>query len=121
MKYIRTTNFIDKIVKESCCYYSPQPKCWHLKDHYLVKEDDKDFPKYRFSDTIEELLDELIAVTDDGRHIRLRSRFDLMGSGSYIERTYMIDCPYKVYGAIWTKGGLIYVAKMNEKGDLELL
>lgn len=25
------------------------------------------------------------------------------------------------YGAIWTDKGLIYVAKMNEKGELELL
>ena len=27
----------------------------------------------------------------------------------------------KIYGAIWTDKGLIYVAKMNEKGELELL
>lgn len=26
-----------------------------------------------------------------------------------------------IYGAIWTSKGLIYVAKMNEKGELELL
>lgn len=26
-----------------------------------------------------------------------------------------------VYGAIWTEKGLIYVAKMNDKGELELL
>lgn len=26
-----------------------------------------------------------------------------------------------VYGAIWTSKGLIYVAKMNENGDLELI
>ena len=26
-----------------------------------------------------------------------------------------------VYGSIWTDKGLTYVAKMNEKGDLELL
>ena len=26
-----------------------------------------------------------------------------------------------VYGAIWTDKGLIYVAKMNDKGELELL
>ena len=26
-----------------------------------------------------------------------------------------------IYGAIWTDKGLIYVAKMNEKGELELL
>ena len=27
----------------------------------------------------------------------------------------------KIYGAIWTSKGLIYVAKMNDKGELELL
>lgn len=27
----------------------------------------------------------------------------------------------EVYGAIWTDKGLIYVAKMNNKGELELL
>ena len=26
-----------------------------------------------------------------------------------------------IYGAIWTDKGLIYVAKMNDKGELELL
>ena len=26
-----------------------------------------------------------------------------------------------IYGAIWTDKGLIYVAKMNEEGELELL
>ena len=27
----------------------------------------------------------------------------------------------EIYGAIWTDKGLIYVAKMNDKGELELL
>lgn len=27
----------------------------------------------------------------------------------------------ELYGAIWTNKGLIYVAKMNDKGELELL
>ena len=31
---------------------------------------------------------------------------------------YNLTC---IYGAIWTDKGLIYVAKMNEKGELELL
>ena len=33
---------------------------------------------------------------------------------------YMED-GYTIYGAIWTDKGLIYVAKMNDKGDLELI
>ena len=31
------------------------------------------------------------------------------------------SCKYNIYGAIWTDKGLIYVAKMNDKGDLELI
>ena len=33
----------------------------------------------------------------------------------------MNDIQKGIYGAIWTDKGLIYVAKMNEKGELELL
>ena len=28
---------------------------------------------------------------------------------------------FDIYGAVWTDKGLIYVAKMNDKGELELL
>ena len=31
------------------------------------------------------------------------------------------DKKIQIYGAIWTDKGLIYVAKMNKKGELELL
>ena len=30
-------------------------------------------------------------------------------------------CSDRLRGAIWTDKGLIYVAKMNDKGELELL
>lgn len=33
----------------------------------------------------------------------------------------MINQDFEVYYAIWTSKGLIYVAKMNEKGELELI
>lgn len=37
------------------------------------------------------------------------------------EHTKKEYCYDEIYGAIWTEWGLKYVAKMNEKGELELL
>ena len=65
------------------------------------------------SENLEELCDEFVGVdkTCENGHQLLRA------------------IPYKcanfwnggVYGCIWTDKGLIYVAKMNEKGELELI
>ena len=65
------------------------------------------------SENLEELCDEFVGVdkTCENGHQLLRA------------------IPYKcanfwnggVYGAIWTDKGLIYVAKMNDKGELELI
>ena len=64
------------------------------------------------SDTLEELCDEFVGIdnTCENGHQLLRA------------------IPYKcvnfwnggVYGAIWTDKGLIYVAKMNDKGEWKL-
>ena len=58
------------------------------------------------ADTIEELCDEYVCCKD----IIFESELD-----DYIATGNI------VYGAIWTSKGLIYVAKMNDKGELELL
>ncbi len=65
------------------------------------------------SENLEELCDEFVGIdnTCENGHQLLRA------------------IPYKcvnfwnggVYGAIWTKKGLIFIAKMNDKGELELL
>lgn len=34
---------------------------------------------------------------------------------------YAKDRDWTIYGAIWTDKGLIYVAKMNDEGELELI
>ncbi len=73
----------------------------------------------READTIEELCDEFVLKTtskesgksyyglyyySDIKHFKVKERF----KGVW-------------YGAIWADKGLIYVAKMNDKGELELL
>ena len=66
----------------------------------------------RKSQSIEELCDEFVVVNNTCFNTP-----QLLGTE--IDKDY-----YKheeVYGAIWTSKGLIYVAKMNDKGELELI
>ena len=67
------------------------------------------------ADTIEELCDEFVQETncfgDKPIVIKSNTFSTIVG----------IAKEYTVYGAIWTNKGLIYVAKMNEKGELELI
>ena len=60
------------------------------------------------ADIIEELCDEFV--------------YHLKGGGKFIDEKLVTSFVYKeIYGAIWTDKGLIYVAKINEKGVLVLL
>lgn len=64
----------------------------------------------KIADTIEELCDEFVTAYLDGFHqiALFPSKVDNM-------------LGHSVYGAIWTEKGLKYVAKINNKGELELL
>ena len=64
------------------------------------------------ADNIEELCDEFVCER------YLANGFNLKGAVSYFRALRRIG---NIYGAIWTYKGLIYVAKMNEKEELELL
>ena len=87
------------------------------------------------ADTIEELCDEFVGVmNEDGSHIWYNDEYCGMDTTEYLE---IEESFYKkilwntvkrnvclgetIYGAIWTDKGLIYVAKMNESGCLELI
>ena len=65
------------------------------------------------ADTIKELCDEFVVEVPD---VPKRPYLVYGMSLDEIKQKYT-----KIYGAIWTDKGLIYVAKMNEKGELELL
>lgn len=64
----------------------------------------------KYGETIVELCDKFVCVGGDYRDIYTRVS----------DRNYNLEA-FSVYGAIWTDKGLIYVAKMNEKGEFELL
>ena len=103
MKYVRTRDTIYEIVEDR------HDNMWlvvkeHKPNDYNIKV--SLLRAIKQADTIEELCDEFVcehyisANTNDLRKLK--------PSGL-------------IYGAIWTDKGLIYVAKMNEKGKLELL
>lgn len=67
------------------------------------------------ADTIEELCDYWVFIKDNEKPL-IKDLF----SKEYCKEKYY-DNGYICLLVIWTDKGLIYVAKMNEKGELELL
>lgn len=98
--------------------------CWlTLKQAEEAKELGIEDP---IADTIEELCDERV-VTSYYANLHL-TRHEIVPKSSWDTVAVLIsdnlakgitDCNY--YGAIWTDKGLLYVAKLNEKGKLELI
>ncbi len=114
MKYIRTS---EKIYDTNDLYISEKitekPYCVKgnglcIYKHSIVKE----------ADTIEELCDQFVFVDDFYLHEhRVCHSFE---NAIALSKKHNVDI--KTFrGAIWTDKGLIYVAKMNEEGELELL
>ena len=69
------------------------------------------------ADTIEELCDEIVEVIDGKAQVVYADiSFNDLAIAKIRDKNNAI-----VYGAIWTDKGLIYVAKMNEEGELELI
>ena len=99
MKYIRTK---DKIIKEPNDYANKLVEC----------------PTLKIADTIEELCDQFVFVDNFYLHEhRVCHSFE---NAIALSKKHNVDI--KTFrGAIWTEEGLVYVAKMNDKGELELL
>lgn len=102
MKYIRTKNGIYEVIEE--CFKPMENNIVFIPQEGLVKI-------LKQSNTIEELCDCFIGKVSNEEYIHL--------IGLWERKNY--PAIKEVYGAIWTDKGLIYVAKMNDKGDLELL
>lgn len=97
MKYIRTKD--GKIVKH------PHPNAEVFTFRYEI---------LKTADTIAELCDEFVYSDNVFKNV-IYENYNALKILLKIRKNYI------VFGAIWTDKGLIYVAKMNEKGDLELL
>lgn len=116
-KYIRT--------KDGKIYELQKTKSgekYLVKTNELIPEWNEAREVIKQADTIEELCDEFICenslidsspIKENGRII---DRYSKLDNAIMLAKKDLI-----VYGAIWTDKGLIYRAKMNEKGELELL
>lgn len=84
----------------------------------------------RKSENLEELCDEFVMThyfkeTNYTKCEVLKEDKDLMIKAVRLKKQHNKDKDLKnefnIYGAIWTDKGLIYVTKMNDKGELELI
>lgn len=85
-----------------------------LEEHVIVKQ----------ADTIEELCDEFVVVYKNNRINQFKANEmgnETQTTNEFVKNNYLRFNNQLVYGAIWTNKGLIYVAKMNDEGELELL
>ena len=105
MKYIRTKDKVLKVRKPFEDEYTDNTHI-HCCEQPMVHKRDI----IKSADAIEELCDTFVIVGNNWQQI-----VDLEIAKDNCDVTDI-----KTYGAIWTDKGLIYVAKMNEKGELEL-
>lgn len=118
MKYIRTKDGIYEVIgfDNECIIPSPiikmNGKLTHCSDYKNCEQ----------AGTIEELCDVIVetkGATGDYKHyIYEGERYEKL-KPKIIDDIRTQD--FNVYAGIWTDKGLIYVAKMNDKGELELL
>lgn len=121
MKYIRTSEKIFEITSETKVKSLNSDEFYYLVSingfEKIGQFPEKEWDSAMKADTIEELCDEFIVVSDNCEKPIISAlpfnELQLYAKG----RTKYAIC----YGAIWTDKGLIYVAKMNDKGELELL
>lgn len=116
MKYIRTK---DGIVNVSNMqeYEADDENNNRIFDGYGLDDGSIYYPTediIKQADTIEELIDEYVLVEKSARCFL---NYDEITEDDL--KLCLQD--HDIFGAIWTDKGLIYVAKMNEKGELELL
>ena len=118
MKYIRTK---DKIIDLANIKIGGSDG-WKSKDEYIAFKQEDQIEKIKQADTIEELCDGFIITSKQG-HI-----YDSYGDYNYELKEVLPqareECPdedWDLYGCILVNGIIKQVAKMNDKGELELI
>ena len=106
--YIRTKDCIYKV--ESVLRDNGIVKGYNVGEMAFIRKDQV----IKQSENLEELCDRFVVMDKETKEV--------MNIVSFLEYAKLWSyCKYNIYGAIWTDKGLIYVAKMNDKGDLELI
>lgn len=87
--------------------YGVKDSSWLIYKESIVKQ----------ADTIEELCDRYIVKKS---HYKVYTKYQFGKlKRSHIDK--LLDDHYEIFGCVWTSKGLIYAAKINEKGELCLL
>ena len=108
--YIRTENCIYQVESETC------NKQGYYIDRYEEDVILKD-PVIKQSENLEELCDEFVVYFECFN----RSYYFIYKNGYDELKSDVQTFNYSSCGAIWTSKGLIFVAKMNDKGELVLI
>ena len=120
--FVRTKEKVYEVVEENERYYKC---CYDDGSITLVAKFDNDVNGFskalKTSDTIEELCDGLVIAYKDccekRTYLYSRTIQDFKESRPNYKNKF-----FTYYGAIWVDGkGLIYVAKFNKNGELELI
>ena len=124
MKYVRTKQEIFKEkrrfkeIKDGKIYeYSVVPFKHHLMPIIYIPVSDI----IKEADTIEKLCDEFIFNKERVVVLGIDNGYMKGFYDNWIDKITWQHIKEGIYGAIWTDKGLIYVAKMNEKGEFELV
>lgn len=122
MKYVRTKNGIVDISNyiEKDFYYQDTKTPDYIGKEKIIKQ----------SDSIEELCDEFVMYWLPLEEMSINeswipyAQYERLGIWQKMRDTIIkevIKTKSVLYGAIWTEKGLIYIAKMNKNGELELI
>ena len=107
--YIRTKNRIYKVESKTF-----DRQGYFVGDYDVILKDQV----INQSENLFELIDEFVVIRDSTKINQLV----IVDNVEYLKEMIKEDKRIvEVKGAIWTDKGLIYVAKMNDKGDLELI
>ena len=105
--YIRTKNKIYKVESETFDkqgYYIDEYEYDIILKRQVIKQDD----------TIEELCDRFVVIDKETKEVK-----NIVTFLAYAK--LWSSCKYNIYGAVWCEWCLKYVAKINDKGELELI
>ena len=119
MKYIRTKDGI----------YSYEPTHDIDVDGFIIQHNLTGWNKplmkediIKITDTIEELCDEFVIFgLFDIPYLLPKLQLDYYNRLEQFGGKVKSNRKYEIKGAIWTEWGLKYIAKMNDKGEFELL
>lgn len=123
--YIRTKDGVYEL-KENMTIengvYSFFGKIYNTTEKHLFRNDKDLGEVVKQSENLEELCDRYIGISNNKPMIikyEFDEYYDEYGD-SYTKEELLMEYDI-IYGAIYTSKGLIYIAKMNENGVLELL